>query len=119
MEIILAKTAGFCFGVNRAVKLTYEQMCIRDRQGSDIVSVCPKQTRGGSGLFYRIFNANSHSAYPVSYTHLWKFCALSPNCRRCDPPGGLYRNFTQQKSINAEKSAFYPFTNGRICCIIS
>ena len=24
MEIILAKTAGFCFGVNRAVKLTYE-----------------------------------------------------------------------------------------------
>lgn len=33
------------------------------QQGSDIVSVCPKQTRGGSGLFYRIFNANSHSAY--------------------------------------------------------
>ena len=31
--------------------------------GSDIVSVCPKQTRGGSGLFYRVFNANSHSAY--------------------------------------------------------
>ena len=24
MQIILAKTAGFCFGVNRAVKLTYE-----------------------------------------------------------------------------------------------
>ena len=26
MQIILAKTAGFCFGVNRAVKLTYELM---------------------------------------------------------------------------------------------
>ena len=24
MQIILAKTAGFCFGVTRAVKLTYE-----------------------------------------------------------------------------------------------
>ena len=23
MEILLAKTAGFCFGVDRAVKLTY------------------------------------------------------------------------------------------------
>ena len=33
------------------------------QQGSDIVSVCPKQTRGGSGLFYKVFNANSHSAY--------------------------------------------------------
>lgn len=33
------------------------------QQGSDIVSVCPGSTRGGSGLFYRLFNANSHSAY--------------------------------------------------------
>ena len=32
-------------------------------QGSDIVSVCPKATR--SGLFYRIFNANSHSNYQL------------------------------------------------------
>ena len=32
-------------------------------QGSDIVSVCPKATR--SGLFYRIFNANSHSNYKL------------------------------------------------------
>ena len=24
MEILLAKTAGFCFGVDRAVKLTYQ-----------------------------------------------------------------------------------------------
>ena len=31
--------------------------------GSDIVSVCPARTRDGSGLFYKIFNANSHSAY--------------------------------------------------------
>lgn len=33
------------------------------QQGSDIVSVCPTRSRGISGLFYRIFNANSHSAY--------------------------------------------------------
>ncbi len=32
-------------------------------QGNDIVSVCPSRTAGGSGLFYRVFNANSHSAY--------------------------------------------------------
>ena len=32
-------------------------------QGSDIVSVCPKATL--SGLFYRIFNANSHSNYQL------------------------------------------------------
>jgi len=31
--------------------------------GSDIVSVCPSRTAGGSGLFYRLFNANSRSAY--------------------------------------------------------
>ena len=33
-------------------------------QGSDIVSVCPRHARSGaSGLFYRIFNANSRSPY--------------------------------------------------------
>lgn len=32
-------------------------------QGNDIVSVCPSRTAGGSGLFYRVFNASSHSAY--------------------------------------------------------
>lgn len=32
-------------------------------RGNDIVSVCPSRTAGGSGLFYRVFNANSHSAY--------------------------------------------------------
>lgn len=32
-------------------------------QGSDIVSVCPRTVRGGSGLFYRVFNASSHSGY--------------------------------------------------------
>ena len=37
-------------------------------QGSDIVSVCPKATR--SGLFYRIFNANSHSNYQLRSAHL-------------------------------------------------
>lgn len=31
--------------------------------GSDIVSVCPNRTNGSSRLFYRVFNANSHSAY--------------------------------------------------------
>ena len=31
--------------------------------GSDIVSVCPSRTSGASRLFYRVFNANSHSAY--------------------------------------------------------
>ena len=30
--------------------------------GSDIVSVCPRTVRGGSGLFYKLFNANSQSA---------------------------------------------------------
>ena len=34
------------------------------QKGSDIVSVCPARSRGtGSGLFYRVFNANSRSAY--------------------------------------------------------
>ena len=33
-------------------------------QGDDIVSVCPRATRSGaSRLFYKIFNANSHSPY--------------------------------------------------------
>lgn len=33
-------------------------------QGNDIVSVCPNATRNGaSELFYKIFNANSHSPY--------------------------------------------------------
>ena len=30
--------------------------------GSDIVSVCPRTVRGGSSLFYKLFNANSQSA---------------------------------------------------------
>ena len=34
-------------------------------QGNDIVSVCPSRTTGGSGLFYRVFNASSHSAYQL------------------------------------------------------
>lgn len=34
-------------------------------QGSDIVSVCPRDLRDGSGLFYKIFNANSNSAYKL------------------------------------------------------
>ena len=32
-------------------------------KGSDIVSVCPTAQRSTSKLFYRLFNANSHSAY--------------------------------------------------------
>lgn len=34
-------------------------------QGSDIVSVCPEQAAGSSRLFYKVFNANSHSAYEL------------------------------------------------------
>ncbi len=34
-------------------------------RGSDIVSVCPTAQRGSSKLFYRLFNANSHSAYKL------------------------------------------------------
>ena len=33
--------------------------------GNDIVSVCPDMTSGSSRLFYRVFNANSHSAYAL------------------------------------------------------
>lgn len=32
-------------------------------KGSDIVSVCPRTVRGGSSLFYKVFNAHSQSAY--------------------------------------------------------
>ena len=31
--------------------------------GSDIVTVCPRTVRGSSGLFYKVFNAHSQSAY--------------------------------------------------------
>jgi len=31
--------------------------------GNDIVSVCPRTVRGGSNLFYKVFNAHSQSAY--------------------------------------------------------
>jgi glycosyltransferase involved in cell wall biosynthesis len=34
-------------------------------KGSDIVSVCPERQRTSSRLFYRLFNANSHSAYSL------------------------------------------------------
>ena len=37
MQIILAKTAGFCFGVNRAVKLTYELL----EQGRQVATLGP------------------------------------------------------------------------------
>ena len=37
MQIILAKTAGFCFGVNRAVKLTYELL----DQGRPVATLGP------------------------------------------------------------------------------
>ena len=33
--------------------------------GSDIVSVCPRTVRGSSGLFYKVFNAHSQSAYQL------------------------------------------------------
>lgn len=34
-------------------------------QGNDIVSVCPNRVAGSSKVFYRLFNANSHSAYKL------------------------------------------------------
>ena len=34
-------------------------------QGNDIVSVCPQSLRDGSGLFYKIFNANFPSIYKL------------------------------------------------------
>lgn len=34
-------------------------------QGNDIVSVCPDTTRRGSKLFYKVFNAYSHSTYQL------------------------------------------------------
>lgn len=34
-------------------------------KGNDIVSVCPSRTTGGSGLFYKVFNAYSHSKYQL------------------------------------------------------
>ena len=37
MEIIRAKTAGFCFGVDRAVKLTYDLL----EQGHKVATLGP------------------------------------------------------------------------------
>ncbi len=37
MQIILAKTAGFCFGVDRAVKLTYDLLA----QGRKVATLGP------------------------------------------------------------------------------
>ncbi len=37
MEIIRAKTAGFCFGVDRAVKLTYDLLA----QGRKVATLGP------------------------------------------------------------------------------
>ena len=34
-------------------------------QGNDIVCVCPEHVHGSSGLFYKIFNANSSSVYKI------------------------------------------------------
>ena len=34
-------------------------------QGNDVVSVCPQSLRDGSGLFYKIFNANFPSIYKL------------------------------------------------------
>lgn len=62
--------------------------------GSDIVSVCPRTVRGGSGLFYKLFNANSQSAISCAPMR----SASSPGgpstgsmlpVRTCLPQGGL------------------------------
>ena len=37
MQILLAKTAGFCFGVDRAVKLTYDLLA----QGRKVATLGP------------------------------------------------------------------------------
>lgn len=34
-------------------------------EGCDIVSVCPRQQKGSSSLFYRVFNASSRAAYKL------------------------------------------------------
>lgn len=34
-------------------------------EGNDIVCVCPSETRNGSKLFYKLFNANSESSYQL------------------------------------------------------
>ena len=39
MEILLAKTAGFCFGVDRAVKLTY-RLVEEGRAGRVLCAFC-------------------------------------------------------------------------------
>ena len=38
MEVTLAKTAGFCFGVKRAVEKVYEQL--EDNDGARIYTYC-------------------------------------------------------------------------------
>ena len=35
------------------------------QQGNDIVTVCPTRERWTSRMFYRVFNAHSHAAYPL------------------------------------------------------
>lgn len=35
------------------------------QEGNDIVSACPSRERASSRLFYRLFNAHSHAAYPL------------------------------------------------------
>lgn len=51
-----------------STRMPYPANCIfaayqKALEGNDIVSVCPDTSRRSSGLFYRIFNANSHSPY--------------------------------------------------------
>ena len=53
MEIRLAKTAGFCFGVNRAVELTYKLL----DEGHRVATLGP--------LIH-----NPQAVEAVSYTHL-------------------------------------------------
>ena len=37
----------------------------KTQEGNDIVSVCPNKIHRSSGLFYKIFNSSSHSAYKL------------------------------------------------------
>ena len=84
MEILLAKTAGFCFGVDRAVKLTYRLVeegrkvatlgplihnpqCVADLAAKGVVTVdTPAQVPDGYEVVIR-----SHG---VGFWHRWGFC---------------------------------------------
>ena len=97
MEILLAKTAGFCFGVDRAVKLTYQLVeegrkvatlgplihnpqCVADLAAKGVVTVdTPAQVPDGYEVVIR-----SHGVGADVYAQL---AAWGPRCTT--PPAPL------------------------------